>query len=163
MSKKNKSVREMLEKIYGKKCMVHQGIRKIKPPTPKKGRYKGKSIAYQLTLHHLKPLRRNGPTTIENGAVVCRTCHDWIEQLSEAEREKVNNELRAYKNGFDINIAELTTAGIIQAKKFEFDMSDCITIPLEKTLERNRETTKQRRAREKRELRQEMEELEYER
>lgn len=159
MSKKNKSVGEMLEKIYGKKCMVHQGIRKIKPPTPKKGRYKGKSIAYQLTLHHLKPLRRNGPTTIGNGAVVCRTCPDWIEQLSEVEREKVNNELRAYKNGVDINIAELTTAGIIQVKEFEFDMSDCITIPLEK----NRETTKQRRAREKRELRQEMEDLEYER
>lgn len=35
-------------------------------------------------------------------------------------------------------------------------MSDCITI----SLERNRETTKQRRAREKRELRKEMEEIE---
>lgn len=156
MSKSNKSVREMLERTYGKKCMVHEGIRKLKAPQPKKGRYKGKSIAYQLTLHHLKPLRKNGATTTENGAVVCRTCHDWIEQLSEAERERVNNELRDYKKSFDINIAELTTSGIIQAKEIEFDMSDYITIPLE----RNRETTKQRRAREKRELRKEMEEIE---
>lgn len=55
-----------------------------------------------------------------------------------------------------MSIAVITTAGVQQAREIEFDMSDCITIPLEK----NRETTKQRRAREKRELRKEMEEIE---
>lgn len=58
-SKKNKSVREELERIYGKHCMIHQGIRSLRPPTPKNAKYKGKSIASQITLHHLKPRREN--------------------------------------------------------------------------------------------------------
>ena len=55
-----------------------------------------------------------------------------------------------------MSVAEVTTHGIVQAHKIDIDMNDCITIPLEN----NRETTKQRRAREKRELRREMEEIE---
>lgn len=51
----NKNIREQLEKIYGKKCMIHQGIRTLKRPVPQKVRYKGKSIANQLTMHHLIP------------------------------------------------------------------------------------------------------------
>lgn len=51
----NKNIREQLEKIYGKKCMIHEGIRTLKRPVPKKVRYKGKSIANQLTMHHLIP------------------------------------------------------------------------------------------------------------
>ena len=101
MSKSNRSAREMLEKIYGKHCMIHQGIRQLKPPTPRKGVYKGKSIAYQLTYHHLKAKRDGGKATVENGACVCRSCHDWLEQLSQQEREKVNDELRAYKKRLD--------------------------------------------------------------
>lgn len=58
-TKKNKSVREELERIYGKHCMIHQGIRSLRPPTPKNAKYKGKSIASQITLHHLKPRREN--------------------------------------------------------------------------------------------------------
>jgi len=54
MGKTNRSAREMLEKIYGKKCMIHEGIRKLNPPKPSKGTYRGKSIANQLTYHHLK-------------------------------------------------------------------------------------------------------------
>lgn len=57
MSNSNKSAREMLEKIYGKHCMIHEGIRQLRPPTPKKAKYKGKSIAEQLTYHHLKAKR----------------------------------------------------------------------------------------------------------
>ena len=36
MSKSNRSAREELEKIYGKHCFIHEGIRKLKPPTPNK-------------------------------------------------------------------------------------------------------------------------------
>jgi hypothetical protein len=51
---------------------------------------------------------------------LCRSCHDWLEQLSEKEREKVNNELRAFKrNFFKIGVIELTTEGIKQAEVFE--------------------------------------------
>ena len=133
MSKSNRSAREMLEKIYGKHCFIHEGIRKLKPPTPKKGTYKGKSIAYQLTYHHLKAKRDGGKATVENGACVCRSCHDWLEQLSEQEREKVNDELREYKRKIDygIAIAELTTDGIQQAKVIEFEEpEETIEIPV---------------------------------
>lgn len=97
MSKSNKSAREELERIYGKKCMICQGIRNIYPPKPRKGIYKGKSIARQLTYHHLIPKRLNGQNTVENGAIICRSCHDWLEQLSNTDREQINNELREYK------------------------------------------------------------------
>lgn len=132
MSKSNRSAREMLEKIYGKHCFIHEGIRKLKPPTPKKGTYKGKSIAYQLTYHHLKAKRDGGKATVENGACVCRSCHDWLEQLSEQEREKVNDELRAYKrNFFKIGVIELTTQGIEQAEVIEFEEpEETIEIPV---------------------------------
>jgi hypothetical protein len=59
MGKSNKTIREELEKQYGKKCMIHEGIRKLKRPTPRKGKYKGRSIENQLTLHHLIPRREN--------------------------------------------------------------------------------------------------------
>ena len=101
MSKSNRSAREMLERIYGKHCFIHEGIRKLNPPKPHKGTYKGKSIASQLTYHHLKPKHLGGQATVENGANLCRRCHDWLEQLSEQEREKVNDELRAYKKRLD--------------------------------------------------------------
>ena len=120
MSKSNKSAREMLEKIYGKGCMIHEGIRSLNPPKPLKGKFKGKSIAYQLTYHHLKPKHLGGQATVENGANLCRTCHTWLEQLSQKEREKINDELRAYKrNFFKIGAIELTTEGIQQAEVFE--------------------------------------------
>ena len=54
----NKSIREQLEKIYGRRCMIHEGIRTLKRPIPRKGRYKGKKIVNQLTLHHLTPKRK---------------------------------------------------------------------------------------------------------
>ena len=102
MSKsKNKPVREALEEEFGSKCMYHEGIRKIRPPAVSKRRYRGKKKQDQLTLHHLIPLRKNGPTTKENTAVLCRYCHDFVESLTEAEREKVNDELRAYKKRLD--------------------------------------------------------------
>lgn len=58
MGKGNKSAREMLEKIYGKGCFICKGIRNLNPPKPTKGKYKGKSIAAQMTFHHLVPKRK---------------------------------------------------------------------------------------------------------
>lgn len=120
MSKsKNKPVREALEEEFGSKCMYHEGIRKIRPPAVSKRRYRGKKIQDQLTLHHLIPLRKNGPTTKENTAVLCRYCHDFVESLTEAEREQVNDELRAYKKRLDnIEIAtvEIQNGKVVQAE-----------------------------------------------
>ena len=129
----NKSIRKQLEKTYGRKCMIHEGIRTLKKPKPIKVKYRGKSIANQLTLHHLIPKSKNGSTTIENGILCCRMCHDWIEQLSEEKRRKINEELRNYKRSFDLGIAELTTEGIKQVQEIELPEieEDCIKIELE--------------------------------
>lgn len=73
----------------------------------------------QLTYHHIKAKRDGGKATVENGACVCRSCHDWLEQLSEQEREKVNDELRAYKKRLDdIEIAtvEIQNGKVVQAE-----------------------------------------------
>lgn len=67
----NKHIREQIEKIYGKKCMLHEGL-KINGYSLSKMNYKGKSIEQQLTLHHIKAKSKGGATSIENGAVVCR-------------------------------------------------------------------------------------------
>ena len=93
---KNKSVREQLERIYGRRCMLHQGL-KINGYSKSKVNYKGKSIEQQLTLHHLKPKSKGGATSVENGAVVCRGCHDFIEQTTQENRDRINDLLRKYK------------------------------------------------------------------
>lgn len=132
-NKTNRSAREELERIYGKHCMVHEGIRKLNPPKPKKCTYKGKSIAQQLTYHHLYPKHLGGKATVENGALVCRSCHDWLEQLTAQNKEVVNNELREYKAkafNFEIGAIEFDTGGIRQAKKIQFEpIDDVIVIP----------------------------------
>jgi len=132
MSKKNRSAREMLEMIYGKHCFICQGIRKLNPPKPNKCKYKGKSIAKQLTYHHLKAKRFGGKATLDNGAELCRSCHDWLEQLSETKREIINEELRQYKADFFIGVAEITTEGVQQAEIYEpepIEEQEVITIP----------------------------------
>ena len=96
MSNNNKAVREKLERIYGHICMLHEGL-KINGYSKSKVRYKGKSIEQQLTLHHLKPKSKGGATSVENGAVVCRGCHDFIEQTSEENRARINKLLQEYK------------------------------------------------------------------
>lgn len=65
--------------------------------------------------------------------LLCRSCHDWLEQLSEKEREKVNDELRQYKANFLIGVAEITTEGIQQAEVYKTEQiseqKEVITIP----------------------------------
>lgn len=92
----NRKIREELEKIYGHKCMLHEGLR-IKGYSHSKINYSGKSIAMQLTLHHLKPKFKGGATSVENGAILCRGCHDFIEQTTPENRARINNLLRRYK------------------------------------------------------------------
>lgn len=71
--------------------------------------------------------------------MICRKCHDWLEQLSNVERESVNDELREYKRKIDygIAVAQLTTQGIKQAEVIEVEPTEeLIEIPVyETTLE----------------------------
>ena len=111
-STKNRVVREELERIYGHKCMLHEGL-KIKGYSKSKANYKGKSILKQLTLHHLKPKREGGKATLENGAVLCRACHDYLEQTDSRTREELNNSLRQYKRNIDNRIAETEAMQVV--------------------------------------------------
>ena len=150
---KNKSARQELERLYGKECFID----KLHLREEKQKRYTGKGQLKQmkqLTYHHIKMKKDGGRATIENGALLSAENHAWFHKQSPEKQSEMNRAFQEYKMAF----AELTTEGIKQAQRIEIDMSNCMTIPLEN----NRETTKQRRAREKRELRRELEELEYE-
>lgn len=136
MKKSNKKAREELEKIYGKKCMVEQlGIKiDITGYNKNRHRYSGQSIQNQLTYHHLFPKRLGGKPTAKNGAISCRLCHDWLEQLPEEEREKVNKMLIEYKKKYlEIHVACLNSEGITNAENLplDFDFTDVQIIPLE--------------------------------
>ena len=95
-NKRNKKVREELERIYGKICMLHEGL-KIKGYKYCKARYSGKSLEKQLTLHHIIPKSKGGETSVRNGAVLCRGCHDFLEQTSQRQRDYLNKKLQEYK------------------------------------------------------------------
>lgn len=148
---KNKNVRQELERLYGKECFIEK--LHLREETQK--RYTGKGQfkrMKQLTYHHIQMKKDGGKATVENGALLSTENHAWFHKQNPEKQAGMNKAFQQYK----MTMAVITTAGVQQAKEIEFDMSDFITIPLEK----NRETTKQRRAREKRELRKEMEEIE---
>lgn len=96
----NKSAREKLEAIYGKKCMVEEaGIRKI--PVEKRRKIKGyKKFDEQITFHHIEEKSKGGRSTTENGALVKWYNHQWIHSLSEKDKEEVNKQLIKYKAAF---------------------------------------------------------------
>ena len=149
---KNKSVRKELERLYGRECFIDKlHLRKDKQKYKGKAQYKRMK---QLTYHHIKMKKDGGRATIENGALLSAENHTWFHKQSPEKQAEMNKAFQEYKMAF----AELTTEGIKQAQRIEIDMSNCMTLPLEN----NRETTKQHRAREKRELRKELEELDYE-
>lgn len=118
MSKDNKRTREKLEAIYGKQCMLHKGLN-IKGYSKSKISYSGRAIREQLTLHHIKPRSKGGATSVENGAVLCRGCHDFLEQTDSTTRAELNKLLIEYKKlkvqkvddidiPFTLDIAELS-------------------------------------------------------
>lgn len=118
MSKDNKRTREKLEAIYGKQCMLHKGLN-IKGYSKSKISYSGRAIREQLTLHHIKPRSKGGATSVENGAVLCRGCHDFLEQTDSTTRAELNRLLVEYKKlkvqkvddidiPFTLDIAELS-------------------------------------------------------
>lgn len=133
----NKAARERLEKIYGKKCMIHEGLKiKITGYSKKKMKLKGEDLRKQLTYHHLIPKSKGGPATDENGAILCRECHNFLEALDEEEREKINDELKKYKMNFIVTNGIETAENGSLVLDFNFDREDCITIPLKENNER---------------------------
>lgn len=112
--KKNKSVREELERIYGKGCMfkkakVEEKIESIKTiKTYKKfieeKKYTGKIIQIyerQMNLHHLKHKFEGGETSVKNGVVINTLAHRYIHSLPREQEEFINDILREYKRQVD--------------------------------------------------------------
>lgn len=95
----NKTQRKLLEERYGKYCMMC--VLKGKGQLAK---------MRKLTYHHIVPLNRykkrgiKGATTIGNGALLCRPCHEELEQLPEEEREELNRQIIKYKEDYDKGI-----------------------------------------------------------
>lgn len=82
MSKSNnRGSRRILEKEYGKFCMICGR------------RLKKKGVA---TFHHIRKLSDGGRTTPENGGLVCKYCHPLIHESPESE-EYYNKIIRDYK------------------------------------------------------------------
>ena len=112
--KKNKSIREKLEKKYGKGCMfkkakVEEKIENIKTIKTYKRfieekRYTGKIIQIyekQMNLHHLKHKFEGGETTVENGVIISTLAHRYIHSLPREQEEFINDIMREYKKQVD--------------------------------------------------------------
>lgn len=150
---KNKSVREQMIKIYGAECFIdklHLRKEKTKRRYTSKGELKRMQ---QLTYHHIKMKKDQGETTIENGALLSADNHAWFHKQNPEKQAEMNKAFQDYKMG----IAILSPEGI-KAQEISIDMSDCEVIKLES----NKETSKQRRTRLKKEMLRELEELDYE-
>ena len=110
----NKAVKEQMIKLYGPYCMmcVLKGKEQL-------------SKMKALTYHHIIPKNRyknkgiKGPTTIGNGALLCRNCHTELENKPEEEREELNKELVNYKKRFpdiQISVAQISNGKVVKAE-----------------------------------------------
>lgn len=97
MSRSNKGARRMLERIFGKICMIeHLGIRNI--PKSKRKRVKGyRRTDDMLTYHHIHEKALGGKTTIANGALLKGYNHVWLHHLPDDQRRSVNNAILEFK------------------------------------------------------------------
>ena len=87
----NKSVKNRMFQLYGKKCFIEKlGIR-----TGVSKKYKS-SKQYrkmkELTYHHIIMKSEGGETSIENGSILCVECHTWFHQ-QDKETQDILNEL----------------------------------------------------------------------
>ena len=149
-SHKNKTIRERLERIYGKGCMFQKahiaqrieeigGIKTYKQyiQQHKYSFKKVKKLEETMTLHHLKHRADDGRTSEQNGAVINALAHGYLHSLPRNEEEIINNMLRDYKwridNGRECKIELVDTLDIgIEVKVAEISFSDEIKPPKEK-------------------------------
>ena len=158
----NKSARQLLERQFGKICMVEAtGIRYI----PKSERRKIRGYTKYddvLTFHHIKERAKGGKATPENGALVRGYNHRWLHSLPPTEKEKVNNALVEFKVAFlQHNGQSLTSEGPAQSLTFDYDLSaeDSVVIKAyDNTMEDMEKRQKFNRAKVKRETKRKIDE-----
>lgn len=164
----NTKGRQQLEKIYGKGCMfkkahIEEQIEALKTIKTYKRflretRYTGKKIRQlenNMTYHHLKHRSEGGKTNTDNGSIVNEMAHRYMHSLPRAEEEVINNMLRKYKMSGGILVPDDNGIHVQQPVQIDldFDMSDCITIPVyDNTKEDYERRQKYNRAKAKREL-----------
>lgn len=149
-SRKNKAIRERLERIYGKGCMFQKahiaqrieelgGIKTYKQYI-QQHKYtfkKVKKLEETMTLHHLRHRADDGHTSEQNGAVINALAHGYLHSLPRNEEEIINNMLRDYKwridNGRECKIELVDTLDIgVDIKFAEISFTDEIRPPKEK-------------------------------
>lgn len=157
----NKSARQELERLFGKKCMIEElGIRYI----PKKERRKIKGYTKYdecLTFHHIKEKHNGGKSTAENGALVRGYNHRWLHSLPDYQKEQINQALQQYKLTLLAKRLEADESGQIREVTaeipLEFDTKDFIEIPIFDTKEKPQKR-KFNRAKVKREFQKQVDE-----
>ncbi len=152
----NKKMKEKLIQTYGGGCFFDRarvaeriermgGIRTFKSFVTEK-KFKGKSISYQLTVHHLVHRSAGGRTEEQNCANVSEIAHQYIHSLPFQQEQIVNDMLREFKmncvtmkgDGTTLDASSITLdfEGLRQAPPHEV-----ITIPVydnENKKEKNR-------------------------
>ena len=174
----NASKRKQLEKIYGKGCMfkkarVEEQIEKLRTIKTyktflKETRYTGKKIHQlenNMTFHHLKHASEGGGTSVENGAIVNELAHRYLHSLPRNEEEIINDMIREYKLTGGVLVPTEEGMEVQQPIQIDldFNMEDCITIPVyDNTKEDYEKRKKFNRAKVKRETQKFIEEeLDY--
>lgn len=145
----NKNAKQKLIELYG----AEDFIDKLHLREEKDKHYTGKGQMQkmqQLTYHHILEKRKGGKATVENGALLSEENHQWFNKQNIQRQVEMNKAFQQYK----IAVGVIKNGKVEQVQEIETDMTNYITIPLKE----NRETKKQRRAREKIELRKELEE-----
>ena len=152
----NKSARQELERLFGKKCMIEQlGIRYI--PSKERRKIKGytKYDEY-LTFHHIKEKHNGGKSTPENGALIKGYNHRWLHTLPDYQKEQINEALQQYKLALLAKRVEVDEKGntkeVVEEIPLDFSADDFITLPAFDTDKKPNKKKKFNRAKHKREL-----------
>lgn len=160
----NKSARQELERLFGKKCMIEAlGIRYI--PKKERRRIKGYTKYDEcLTFHHIKERHNGGKATPENGALIKGYNHRWLHTLPDYQKEQINEALQQYKLSILAKRLEVDESGhtkeVVEEIPLDFDPKDFIEIPAFDT-EKKPKKKKFNRAKEKRKLQREIDEVLY--
>lgn len=154
-SKKNQKIKRKLKSMYGNGCFFDRahiaerieamgGIKTFKVFVEER-RFKGKTISYQLTVHHLRHRSEGGETTVENCANIAEIAHQYTHSLDREDEEIVNNMLREFKVNFVIMQGN---GEILDSGSFEPEpASEYIVIPVyDNTPEQNEERKKRAKA-----------------
>lgn len=162
----NKSARQELERLFGKKCMIEAlGIRYI--PKKERRRIKGYTKYDEcLTFHHIKERHNGGKATPENGALIKGYNHRWLHTLPDYQKEQINEALQQYKlsilaKRLEVEVDENGhTKEVVEEIPLDFDPKDFIEISVFST-EKKPKKKKFNRAKEKRKLQREIDEVLY--